>query len=261
MKRIMILLNKEWLELRQERTLVLTTIFVPALLTFLPLVTMFFIRDVSDDDILEFTAFIQSSGLSEYSVPELGQILIGQAFGMIFLIIPIMLPSTIAAYSIVGEKIRRTLEPLLATPITVIELLVGKTLAALLPTVLITWFWGIVYIVGMRLLTTSPDVFAHIITPGWLILWLLCAPMLALIAVVFTVLISSRASDPRSAQQNASILILPLMLLIAGQLFGLQVLSANFALIATAVAALIAGGAMWLAVRVFHRDTILKRWA
>lgn len=261
MKRILILLNKEWLELRQERMLVLTTLFVPALLTFLPLAVMFFIRDVSDDDILEFSAFIQSSGLSDYSVQELGQILVGQSFGMIFLIIPLMLPSTIAAYSIVGEKTRRTLEPLLATPITVIELLAGKTLAALLPSVLVTWLWGVVYMVGMRLLTTSPDVFAHIVTPGWLILWLLCAPMLALIAVVFTVLVSSRASDPRSAQQNASILILPLMLLVAGQLFGLQVLSASFALIATAFAAVIAGVAMWLAVRVFHRDTILKRWA
>ena len=52
---------------------------------------------------------------------------------------PLMVPVTIAAYSIVGEKITRSLEPLLATPVTTTELLLGKGLAAALPGVGTAW--------------------------------------------------------------------------------------------------------------------------
>lgn len=260
MNKIGVILQKEWLELRQERTLILTTLLVPALFTAMPIGMMLILRNTKDDDIMELQAFIQAGGLSGMSVEEIGQVVLGQVFAMLFLIIPMMLPSTIAAYSIVGEKTRRTLEPLLAAPITITDLLTGKTLAALIPSLLMTWLWGLVFIAGMRLLTTSQEVFERIITPGWLILWLACAPVLALICVILTVAISSRATDPRSAQQSASVVILPLMLLLMGQLFGLQVLSPAFAIGATVIVTLIAVTALWFAIRFFRRDTILKRW-
>ena len=48
-------------------------------------------------------------------------------FMFMFMIIPVAIPVTIAAYSIVGEKTTHSLEPLLATPITTSELLVGQS--------------------------------------------------------------------------------------------------------------------------------------
>ena len=50
-----------------------------------------------------------------------------------FVIASAVLPTAIAAYSIVGEKVEKSLEPLLATPTTDGEILLGKSIAALLP--------------------------------------------------------------------------------------------------------------------------------
>ena len=57
----------------------------------------------------------------------------------LFVILATVLPSTIAAYSIVGEKVEKTLEPLLATPTTDNEILLGKSIAAFIPPILSTW--------------------------------------------------------------------------------------------------------------------------
>jgi ABC-type Na+ efflux pump permease subunit len=56
-----------------------------------------------------------------------------------FVIIPAALASIIGSYSFVGEKIERSLEPLLATPTTDGELLLGKSLAAFIPCMGVTY--------------------------------------------------------------------------------------------------------------------------
>jgi ABC-2 type transport system permease protein len=56
----------------------------------------------------------------------------------IFVVLATVLPSTIAAHSIVGEKVEKTLEPLLATPTTDGEILLGKGIAAFLPPIIST---------------------------------------------------------------------------------------------------------------------------
>src|SRR6266508_1109470 len=63
---------------------------------------------------------------------------VGEA--LLFLqLIPVMLPTTIAAYAVIGEREQGTLEPILTTPVTDGELLLGKAIAAVLPTVAIAW--------------------------------------------------------------------------------------------------------------------------
>ncbi len=67
------------------------------------------------------------------------QVFLVSQFMLLFMIIPLAIPVTISAYSIVGEKTTRSLEPLLATPITTAELLIGKSLASLIPAVVATY--------------------------------------------------------------------------------------------------------------------------
>ena len=62
-----------------------------------------------------------------------------------FLLIPAMVPMAIATQSVIGEKVARSLEPQLATPLEVSELLAGKTIAAALPAVTATWLVFIGY--------------------------------------------------------------------------------------------------------------------
>src|SRR5262249_56895130 len=61
------------------------------------------------------------------------QLFLFQQFLMMFLLLPITGAMTLAAHAVVGEKQARTLEPLLATPISTLELLVAKVLGALVP--------------------------------------------------------------------------------------------------------------------------------
>ena len=71
---------------------------------------------------------------------EAVQGLIAQYFLILFMLIPTVVPLTIAIYSVIGEKAARTLEPLLATPVGVGELLLAKSIASTVPAVLVTWF-------------------------------------------------------------------------------------------------------------------------
>ena len=80
-----------------------------------------------------------------------------------------IVPSTIAAYSIIGEKNSHTLEPLLATPVRRWQLLAGKMLSALLPAVLVTWVSGGLFIAELAIFTDA-NVVSHVVTAGWLIL-------------------------------------------------------------------------------------------
>ena len=87
--------------------------------------------------------------------PDLAPKLAAQGFIVLnfmayFLIIPAMVPMAIATQSVIGEKTARSLEPQLATPMEVSELLVGKAISAATPAIVATWavfvlygMWGI----------------------------------------------------------------------------------------------------------------------
>lgn len=262
MHNIRILLEKEWLEFRQQRGLLLSIIAMPLLLTLIPTVVLFAVRygpPSSNNDELIRQMLERNPALQGMSQIDLTQVLLGQAFSSMFLLLPMMLPSIIAAYSIVGEKSNRTLEPLLATPISSSQLMAGKMLAALLPSLAITWACGALFILAARLATSS-RVFGLIVSPGWLMVFVLCAPLLALIAVAAMVVISSRVNDPRTAQQYSAWLVVPFLAVFFGQLFGVVMLGPLVALLAALVLAAIAALAVWGATRLFQREVILTRW-
>jgi ABC-2 type transport system permease protein len=197
------------------------------------------------------------AGLSPF---ELGQALVGRQFSVLFLLLPIFIPSVLASYAIVGEKRERTLEPVLATPIRTWELLLGKTLAALIPALAITITSAILFVVGILSFAVSDRVRQIIVTPGWILAVLVDTPLLALTGVALIVVLSSRVNDPRTAQQFSAVLVVPVLGLLFGQLAGVIVLGPALALGIGAILAVIAAGALWLATRLFQREVILTRW-
>jgi ABC-2 type transport system permease protein len=142
-----------------------------------------------------------------------------------------------------------------------VELLLGKALAALIPAVALTWACGTIFVAGIAGVALSARVFAAIVTPAWLILLLACAPLLSLIAIAASVAVSSRVSDPRTAQQLSGVVVVPILLIFFGQMAGVLVLSPALSLGATAVLALVAALAIWGATRLFQREVILTRWS
>jgi len=183
------------------------------------------------------------------------------SFLFFFMIYTGALPASIASYCMVGEKVERSLEPLLATPASDGEILLGKGLAALLPPLVAMW-------AGMVLLMAYCDVVTHgtlgyLYFPNWTAaLTVFCAaPLLALMAVGFSVLCSARVSEVRTAQQLGALAAIP------GTAIYISLITGAFTLDLASIAvisAILAAGDVGLALgarATFNREEILTRWA
>jgi ABC-2 type transport system permease protein len=166
----------------------------------------------------------------------------------------------ISAYSIVGEKTTRCLEPLLATPITTEELIVGKGLAAAIPAVLATWIGFGVFAIGARLIVSNPLVYARLLDPMWLIAIGIVGPLMAVAAINVSIIVSSRVSDARVAEQVSMVIMLPLLAIFFAQIAGVILVNSRFMLLTAGVLTLIDVGLVYLGVKLFQRETILTQW-
>lgn len=183
------------------------------------------------------------------------------SFLFFFVIAATTLPTAIAAYSLVGEKISRSLEPLLATPTSDGEILVGKTLAAILPTLAATFAGAILFMVLADLQTTAAIGHRYFPNPTAILALLAVDPLAALLCVEVNVMISARVSDVRAAQQLGSLLVLPFAgIYVASEVGALVLTPTNLALLAGALtlAAVALGG---LTRATFRREEILTRWS
>jgi ABC-2 type transport system permease protein len=262
MHKIGVIVRKEWSEVFKNRLVLGTVVFMPLMLTALPLVVLGAmgaegeLSNVGSSDMPASFARL-CEGLSG---GECGQYFLVMEFLLLYMMMPLMIPVTIAAYSIVGEKSTRTLEPLLATPITTVELLAGKGLAAALPAIGATWLSFAIFAVGARLLGISPGLLAKLMDPLWLIAVFVVGPLLSVASVSFAVMISSRVNEPRVAEQLSGLVVLPLLGLFFGQVSGLILLDTT--LIVWMAIGLLALDAVLLvfAVQLFQRESVLTRW-
>lgn len=183
-------------------------------------------------------------------------------FAPFFLIIPLMASSVIASDSFAGEKERKTIEALLATPISDSELFLGKILVSFIPSMIITVASFLAY-------STLTDALCFTIFGGRLLLpnlvWIMLifglAPTVALAGIGLTIIISARVKGFREAQQISVVLILPILALIVAQASGAVFLGPLM------VGALIGGFAILdllvfnVGIRLFGREQILARLA
>jgi len=182
-----------------------------------------------------------------------------QFFAVMLVLIPVTSSMSLAAYSVVGEKQARTLEPLLVTPITTFELLGAKVLGAFLPSIALTAVSYIVYVL-MTVIFARPGVAGILLGARSIATVFVLGPLAALAALQMAVCVSSRVNDARTAQQIGVLVILPIPGLLVGQLFGALTLSVP--VIASIALGLLAinAGLIWLAIALFDRETILTRW-
>ncbi len=182
--------------------------------------------------------------------------LLGTFMAPMFLILPLMFSSIIAAESFAGEKERKTLEGLLYTPASDKELFLGKALAAVIPAVLIAWLSFIVYVIMVNLTTNQVMGGQWFPLPGWypLILWV--TPAVAFLGTMFTVLISARVKTFMEAYQNGGMLVLLVLGLMAGQMSGVLYLGVEMGLLVGAVFWVVDVILLRLCIRLFKRS----RW-
>jgi len=219
-------------------------------------------------------AFIEANDLDPEQLGQIGQYLelfpglepklAAQGFIVLnfmayFLLIPAMVPMAIATQSVIGEKTSRALEPQLATPMEVSELLIGKAIAAATPAVLATWAVFLLYgLVNGAI--AEPVITQLIFSNTWLVAMVTLVPLICLLSVLLGIIVSSRVSDARTAQQFGSFIVIPIIAVaIAGFFSGQATFSMEQVLIGDLVVAILIGLALVAGNWIFEREAILTR--
>jgi ABC-2 type transport system permease protein len=179
---------------------------------------------------------------------------------ILLIMIPVMIPTVTASYSFVGEKTNKSLEPLLATPITDAELLLGKSLSIFGICMAVTWLSfmiaaGIVDMMAGPVLGNYP-----LPNPFWIVGMLLLAPGMCLMSIFANVLISSKVNDVRVSQQIGGVLVLPIILFFILSLSGYLSSGLLPMFLFSGLVFVIDGGILWLSLKVFRREEILVSW-
>jgi ABC-2 type transport system permease protein len=227
--------RKEAREYRRNRFVVVTMAVLPIVFLITPMITLFTVPD-------------SASG------PEVRHVV--GLLSLFLLIVPLVIPPVISAYSVVGERVQGTLEPVLTTPVRSDELLLGKAAAAFVPSV------GIAYVLYFAAAVSVRIAAAHVVSQ---VVWhapqvvaqLLFTPLLAAWSIWLGIGISSRASDVRVAQQLATLASLPLLGLTS--LISFQVVTPSVPLaIGFALGLLVVDVAGWRVVsRMFDRERLV----
>jgi ABC-type transport system involved in multi-copper enzyme maturation permease subunit len=183
-RRIRGIFRKDLREFRRNRSLVAAMAIIPVLFSIQPLVAVFSLD------------------------PSAGSSLRHEHVLLYLLGIPALVPSFVAAYAVVGERLQGTLEPVLTTPIRADELLLGKALASLLPSVAVAYVVYGLFLACVELFA-DPRVATGLIRPPDLVAQVLFTPLVAAFSIWLAILISTRSNDVRVAQQLAVLASLP----------------------------------------------------
>ena len=176
----------------------------------------------------------------------------------IFLIVPTMVSSVIAADSFAGEKERRTFEALAYSPISDRDMFLAKVLVAWVPAVLLSALGFILY--GLTLNASAWPLMQRVFFPNftWVVLALWVAPGVAALALGATVLVSSRVKTFQEAFQLGGVVVLPLIMLVVGQAAGVVYLSTLLAGALGLIVWTVAGGLLLFGARRFERAEMLS---
>lgn len=178
----------------------------------------------------------------------------------LFVVLAAVLPASIAAYSIVGEKVEKSLEPLLATPATDGEILLGKSIAAFVPPVLAAWAGALIFMADTDFATEN--LLSHLYFPNWSagIMLFLLAPLAAIFSIELAVIASSRVSDVRATNQIGSLSFIPFMAVFIAEVTSLIPLSLVNLLVISAIVLVVDAVLFFLSASTFKREEILTKW-
>ena len=149
--------------------------------------------------------------ISVLSLPPAAAVPLSHRHELLYMLgIPVLVPSVVAASSVVTERQQGTLEPVLTTPIRREELLLAKALAPLLPAIVVSYaVYGI--FVAVIELFAHPGVAPALLQGPEVLAQVLFTPLLALWSIWVGIAISTRVSDVRAAQQLSVLGSLPLI--------------------------------------------------
>ena len=228
-RRIRAIFQKELREYRRNGNIIATMAIFPLIFTLTPLIDM------------------STATVSTLRQEHLLLYLLG---------IPAIVPTIVAAYSVVGERQQGTLEPVLTTPIRQEEFLLAKGLTALLPSLVISYAWYGVFVAWVELLG-RPTVPSALLRGPELLGLVLFTPLVATWSIWIGIAISTRMNDIRAAAQLGAVASLPTILVSSLIAFGVIHMTLGLAL-GLAVVLLALGGLGWRVVSaMFDRERLI----
>lgn len=195
-------------------------------------------------------------GLTEQQVWVV--LMTGYLLAPMILMMPLMFSTIVGAESFVGEKERKTIEALIHTPASDGELFLGKTLASVVPAVLLAWLSFLVY--GVVVNAAGWPVMGRIWFPpaAWWPLMLWVTPAIATLGMAVIVLISARVRTFMEAYQMSASLVVLVLALVVGQATGILYLSVGTALAIGLALWAIDAALIWFGIRNFRREALLS---
>lgn len=231
-RRVGAIFRKELREYRRNRSLIAGMAILPLVFIIQPLIAVFGLTSSA------------SSALSQEHV-------------LLYMLgIPTLVPVFVAAYAVVGERQQGTLEPALTTPIRREELLMGKALAVLIPSLVIAYAVFAVFL-GLVALFAQPTVASALIQGPDLLAQVVFTPLLATWSIWVGIAVSARSSDARVAQQLGLLVSLPPVFVTI--LIAINVIQATLGLaIGLAMLLLVLDGLGWqITSRMFDRERLI----
>lgn len=268
-QKVWLVFKKDWIETSRNWQVLMPIVLIPLIFTVaLPLIINFIpkISEIPDYSNVFLQQMVfnlpenvqnQLLGMSETQV--MVYVMLLYFFAPFFLIIPVMSSSVIASDSFAGEKERKTIEALLAMPITDGELFLGKTLVSFLPSILVTIASFILYTVVVDLLTYG--IFSKLLLPNltWTMLIFGLSPSIALTSIGLTVMISARVKGFKEAQQISAVLVVPIIGMLLAQASGAMMFGVGTVGLLIAVFLVLDLILIRVGERTFNREKILSQ--
>ena len=221
------IVKKDLRSITANRRFFASLMIVPLVLTIiLPSIFVAAAHFAPDDpDMVKLIGMLPAGNRAESAEMALAGLIFNYILPVFFLMIPIMTASVMAASSFVGEKEKHTLETLLYCPLSVKQIFQAKVLASFLFSMMVS----LISFAAMMLVLELEAFFiiGNILVPsaGWLVILFLLMPSVSLIAVTLIVRGSAKAQSVEESQQGAVFLIIPVILLVAGQFAGVMLLN------------------------------------
>ena len=207
-----------------------------------------------------FPVVLEYAGRKAGGIPAAQLPTLLNSFSFFLVIGAAFVPLGIASYSIVGEKVEKSLEPLLATPLTDGEILLGKTISAIVPTLVAMYAAAAVFMVGMDEVAFSK--LGYYYFPNWTIatLLLILMPVAVVLSVEFSVIVSSRVNDVRSASSFGILMFFPFLAIYLASEIGIITLDVNNLLIISGILLAVDVILFFVSTATFRREEILTKW-
>lgn len=183
-RRIRAIVRKELREFRHRASIVVAMAIIPLIFLVQPLVVVF---------------ALPASSSQQLAHEHLLLYLLG---------IPALVPALVATHAVVGEREQGTLEPVLTTPIRREEILLGKALASLAPSVVVAYAVYAIFIASV-VLFAGPAVAAALLQWPQVLAQVFFTPLISAWSIWLGMGISARSNDIRVAQQLGMLASLP----------------------------------------------------